>query len=222
MNKEFSEKELNELSQQLSCPSGENGLAVAKQMNVSNFSMTLATIQGLGLTKGQLVLELGHGNAGHLTKILEQAPELHYFGLEISELMKKEAERKNEELVKAGTATFSLYDGVKLPFDDNVFDVIFTVNTLYFWVDPIQLLNELHRVLKVGQACYITFAQKDFMEGLPFVKDQFTMYNNHDIRRLVKQTPFELKTISDQSEEVKSKTGEVVKRAYSIACLKAS
>ena len=73
MHKEFSEKELNELSQQLSCPSGENGLAIAERMDKTNISMTLATVQALHLTDGQFVLELGHGNAGHLEFVFQQA-----------------------------------------------------------------------------------------------------------------------------------------------------
>lgn len=221
MDKVFSEKELSELSQQLSCPSGENGLAVAEQMDQSNISMTLATIQELGLTDGQFVLELGHGNGGHLHWVLDQALDIQYFGLEVSKLMKETAESKNSTFVTEGNATFSLYDGLKLPFDNNSFDVIFTVNTLYFWINPIELLTELHRVLKLRQHCYITFAQKEFMQGLSFTKGEFTMYDNNDIRALIAQTPFELRAIINKSEEVKSKTGESVIRDYSIACLKA-
>jgi ubiquinone/menaquinone biosynthesis C-methylase UbiE len=217
MDKNFLKKELAE---QLSCPSGSNGLAVAKKMNESNISMTLATIQEMGLTDGQFVLELGHGNAGHLAKVFSQASDLHYFGLEISVLMKQEAERQNNQLLRNGSATFSLYDGLKLPFDDNTFDIIFTVNTLYFWKKPVELLNDMHRVLKKGGICFITFAQKKFMQGLSFTKNKFTMYDNNDMKALVSNTPFELIEIINKSEQVKSKTGEMVKRDYTIFCLK--
>jgi len=191
MYKEFSEKELIELANQLSCPRGKNGLAVADQMNKSNISMTLATVQEMNLLE-----------------------------LELSELMKEEAERKNDQFIVNGAATFSLYDGVKLPFDNNTFDVIFTVNTLYFWADPIQLLNDLYRVLKKGGTCYITFAQKKFMQGLPFIKDEFTMYDNNDVEVLITKTPFELVRFVDKSELVKSKTGEEVTRDYTIVHLR--
>lgn len=219
MHKEFSEKELNELSQQLSCPSGENGLAIAERMDKTNISMTLATVQALHLTDGQFVLELGHGNAGHLELVFQQALDIQYFGLEISKLMKEVAERKNRTLVSNGSATFSLYDGMKMPFDDSIFDVIFTVNTLYFWTSPIQLLNNLYRVLKKRGTCYITFAQKKFMQGLPFTKNEFTMYDNKDIEALVSKTAFELKSILNKSEKIKSKMGEMVQRDYAIVCL---
>lgn len=219
MQKEFSKKELDQLAQQLSCPTGEHGIAVGEKMNASNISMTLATIKELSLKDGQFILELGHGNAGHLDKVLEQASNLHYWGIEISELMKEAAERKNNQFIIDGLATFSLYDGLKLPFGEDTFDVIFTVNTIYFWKQPVQLLHELYRVLKRGGTCCITFAQKDFMEGLSFTKGRFEMYNNDDIKTLIAKTPFELKDIINHSEQVKSKTGEQVQRTYSIVYL---
>jgi SAM-dependent methyltransferase len=219
MDKEFSEKELNELAKQLSCPSGKNGLAVAQQMNKSNISMTLATIEELDLTDGQFVLELGHGNGDHLDIIFHQALDLHYFGLEVSKLMKEAAEHNNNAFLANGWATFFLYDGLKLPFDEDTFDVIFTVNTIYFWMSPIQLLNDIHRVLKKEGLCYITFAQKKFMQGLSFTKNEFIMYDNNDIEALVSKTPFKLIDIINKSEKVKSKTGEVVERDYAIVCL---
>ncbi|MBL4651138.1 MAG: class I SAM-dependent methyltransferase [Aureispira sp.] len=221
MDKEFSEKELNELAKQLSCPSGKTGLAVAEQMNKSNISMTLATIEESDLKDGQFVLELGHGNGEHLDLIFHQALDLHYFGLEVSKLMKEAAERNNDVFLINEWATFSLYDGLKLPFDEDIFDVIFTVNTIYFWTSPIQLLKDIHRVLKKGGTCYITFAQKKFMQGLSFTKNEFTMYDDNDIVTLISKTPFKLIDIINKSEQVRSKTGEVVKRDYAIVCLEA-
>jgi SAM-dependent methyltransferase len=216
MDNNFSEKEL---AKQLSCPSGKNGLAVAQKMDESNISMTFATIQEISLNNEQFVLELGHGNGGHLGLVFDQALEIQYFGLEVSKLMKETAEQKNNVFVRNGSATFSLYDGIKIPFDDKTFDIVFTVNTLYFWGNPVQLLNDIHRVLKKGGCCYITFAQKKFMEGLSFTKNKFIMYDNEEVEVLVSQTPFKLKSMINKSEKVKSKTGEVVNRDYAIVCL---
>lgn len=219
MSKVFSKKELNELAQQLNCPSGEHGRAIGERMNTSNISMTLTTVEIIGLKDEQSILELGHGNAGHLSKVLEQAQNLHYVGLEISELMKEEAKRKNNQFIVDGLATFSLYDGLNLPFLEDTFDVIFTVNTIYFWKQPIQLLHEIYRVLKRGGTCCVTFAQKDFMEGLSFTKGRFKMYDNDDIKTLIGKTDFELKDIINHSEQVQSKTGEQVQRTYSVVYL---
>jgi len=219
MEKIFSEEELKDLSKQLSCPSGKNGLAVGKKMNKTNFSMILATIQEIDLINGQSVLELGPGNGAHLDIMFDQNFNLQYWGLEVSKLMKEEAEQNCKHLLSDTRANFSLYDGLKLPFDEDTFDVIFTVNTLYFWKKPIQLLNDIHRVLKKGGTCYITFVQKKVMKDLPFAKKEFRMYDNNDIKELVRHSPFHLVDIINKTEEVKSKIGETIKRDYAIVCL---
>ena len=36
----------------------------------------------------------------------------------------------------------------KLPFADNAFDKIITVESFYFWPDPAENLKEVYRVLK--------------------------------------------------------------------------
>jgi SAM-dependent methyltransferase len=60
-----------------------------------------------------------------------------------------------------------LYEGKKLPFEDETFDKIFTVNTVYFWENPVEFLNEIYRVLKDDGTFVLTFGQRDFMEKLP-------------------------------------------------------
>ncbi len=219
MEKEFSEDELQELAKQLNCPSGIQGLAVADNMNQSNRSMSLETIRTMEVKDNQWLLELGHGKAGHLVDLLKQAKGLRYWGIEISELMQQEAIKENSILVEEGLANFSLYDGLQLPFTAEMFDAIFTVNTLYFWENPVALLNEMHRVLKEKGRLYITFAHQDFMQELPFVNERFRLYDTTKLQALISQTAFQITNISNKTEQVKSKTGAEVIRNYSIACL---
>src|SRR5690606_12980542 len=138
--------ELRKLERQLSCPSGKFGLVVGQNMNISNMGMTLSTADLLELEDGNVVLELGHGNCGHLDQLLNKANDLRYFGLEISQTMWEEARRNHFDKL----AEFQLYDGVNIPFSDCFFDRFMTVNTLYFWSDPEKLLNEIERILKLG------------------------------------------------------------------------
>ncbi|BDS09324.1 class I SAM-dependent methyltransferase [Aureispira anguillae] len=220
MKLELSEKELEELANQLSCPSGGHGRDVAKLMNETNINMTLSTVNDMGLSDGQSILELGHGNAEHLSNVLKQAKNLTYCGLDISPLMKEEAERINSRFISGKVASFHLYDGTNIPFGAASFDRIFTVNTIYFWEQPLALLNELYRVLKPNGQCHITFAQKRFVEQLPFAKYKFELYDNNTVLKLIQQTSFRLIDIIDKTELVKSKTGEFVDREYAIVSLK--
>ena len=50
--------------------------------------MTIDSIKSLKLLKSDVLLEIGHGNCGHLEKIYSETNGVKYFGLEISETMK--------------------------------------------------------------------------------------------------------------------------------------
>lgn len=212
----MTEKELKAIASQLSCPSGDFGLEMAKKMNQSNLGMILNTVESLKLEKENHVLELGHGNASHLDEILKQAINISYFGLEISESMKVESEKLNKIFVKNNQSKFSLYDGNTIPFLDNYFDKIMSVNTIYFWEKPLFLLAEIYRVLKEDGVCSITFANMNFMKTLPFVDSRFELYDANRMKILVCEIPFRSIEVIDKIEVVESKTGDTVNREYTI------
>lgn len=213
------EKDLKILAQNLANPQGEKGIEIGEMMNATNIGMTLESIKTLLIEDGEHILEIGHGNAGHLKNILDKAKELKYTGIDISETMNKEARNLNVEF--KDQAEFILYEGKKLPFEDEVFDKIFTVNTVYFWENPVEFLNEIYRVLKDNGTFVLTFGQKDFMEKLPFTVFDFKLYNNSEMEELISQSHFKRMKISEKEEEIKSKTGdETIKRIYTVLTIK--
>lgn len=218
--KDLTQEQLIELGRQLSHPKGEFGLEVAKNMQMTNIGMIKSAINALEISANNKVLEIGHGNCEHLPLILEQSKNVGFYGLEISETMKAEAELKNKAYLKNQTVQFKLYDGENIPSTNHFFDRIMTVNTLYFWKSPLQFLEEIYRVTKPNGVFVIAFAQKQFMEDLPFVKEKFQLYNNHDLSELVSKSSFELFNITDEAETVTGNAGEFINRNYSIAVLK--
>lgn len=219
MELDLSKKELEELANQLSCPSGANGLDVASMMHKTNISMTINTIEQMQLLDGQAILELGQGSGAHVESLMTKAKDLTYAGLDISELMKTEAEQLNAAYLKTHRASFYLYDGLQIPFEVDSFNQVFTVNTIYFWTDPAFLLKEIYRVLKPGGGCHIAFAQQEFMKKLPFVNHKFELYTTEKVQELVAKTNFKWKNAVEFTETIKSKTGEDVERSYTIISL---
>lgn len=213
----MTELELKILAKNLANPEGEIGKDIAKMMNETNISMTKETIKALHLIDNDKVLEIGHGNAGHLSYLLDFADNIQYRGLEISETMKSEAEKINQKY--HSQSEFHLYQGNKIPFENETFDKIMTVNTIYFWQNPVDFFNEIYRVLKNSGSFVLTFAKKDFMKTLPFTSD-FKLYNYEDVEELVAQTNFKRMIRSDKEEFILSKTGERVKREYKILTIK--
>ncbi len=210
----MNEVDLKTLATQLRQPNGTAGIEISDMMNETNIKMTLHSIEQLNILDNEVVLELGHGNCKHLPFVLEQKSGIIYYGLEISELMNKEAKQINRQYTDSQVAFFRLYNGLRIPYDDNYFDKMFTVNTIYFWDNPLLLLSEIYRVIKPNGIFNITFAQKDFMKQLPFTKFGFTLYDNKKLKQLIDKTSFKIIGSCTQTETVKSKTGDLVNRAF--------
>ena len=212
-------EELKILAQHLANPQGEKGIEIAEMMNATNIGMTLESIRTLLIEDHESILEIGHGNAGHVKNILSLAKGLKYTGIDISETMNQEAGKLNHEF--QDQASFLLYEGKSLPFENETFDKIFTVNTVYFWENPVEFLNEICRVLKDNGTFVLTFGQRDFMEKLPFTAYNFTLYNNDEMEEMVSKSHFKKMKTSEREEEIKSKTGnETIQRIYTILTIK--
>ncbi|MGJ1196431.1 class I SAM-dependent methyltransferase [Sphingobacterium spiritivorum] len=219
MSKIYTEEELKEIAHQLANPNGEFGLVIADNMNENNIGMTLETIKNIGLNDNDQLLELGHGNCGHLQLILQQARSIHYSGLEISSTMHQQASADHRAEVAQRQATFRLYDGLHIPFQDEQFDKIMSVNTLYFWEDIPALLAEIRRVLKPDGCVAITFADRAFMETLPFTKFGFNLFDLDKFKTAIAESSFIMKSALKRAEYVNSKMGDPVLREYWIALL---
>jgi len=213
------QEELQAIASQLKHPSGEKGIEMANMMNETNINMTKHSIQNLNISNENRILELGHGNAGHAEFLFEQAEKLKYYGLEMSELMFQEGRQINRNFVSQKQAFFSIYDGNTIPFEDGSFDKIFTVNTIYFWQKPEELLSEIYRVLKSNGTFCLTFAEEDFMKTLPFTQYEFELYSTQKAQELIKKSEFKIVYTETQTEKVKSKTGELVDRAFTTIVL---
>jgi ubiquinone/menaquinone biosynthesis C-methylase UbiE len=213
------QEELQAIASQLKHPTGEKGIEMANMMNETNINMTRHSVQNLHIEEGNTILELGHGNAGHVEFIFERAENIKYYGLEMSELMFQEARQINRNYVSQKQAFFSIYDGNVIPFEENLFNKIFTVNTIYFWQEPEKLLSEIYRVLQPKGILCITFAEESFMKQLPFTQFEFELYSTEKAEILIEKTSFKIINKETLTEKVKSKTGELVDRAFTTLVL---
>ncbi|WP_426326877.1 class I SAM-dependent methyltransferase [Pedobacter sp. R-06] len=214
MEQQLSEEDLKNIAKQLACPEGEHGIKTGEMMHANNIGMTTSAIAALDLKNNETVLEIGHGNGGHIAQLLSKAENLHYFGADISATIIAEAEKINQDFITKGKVHLQLTDGIKLPFEDGLFDKIFTVNTIYFWTNPSEYLNEIKRILKPKGTLAICFADKTFMQNLPFTPYGFTLYNIETVTELLEKAGFAIKNTLKKIELVQSKTGEQVEREY--------
>lgn len=212
MKKEWSEEELKEIASQLGNPDGSAGVKTGERMYHSNANMIRFGINSLEIKSGDNILEIGPGNGAHVSSIIEISNSVRYHGVDISETMVQEANKLNENLVTAGEVSFTLSDGKVLGFANDTFDKIFTVNTVYFWTDPVAFAREIHRVLKPGGIFSLIFSDKSFMQQLPFTKFGFQLYDRKLAEQLLAEADFSLFQTIEELEMTKSNLGEDVER----------
>lgn len=211
MNK-LDESQLKHIASQLGRPEGADGILTAERMAHTNNNMTKSAIATLDLVDGDIVLEIGPGNGTHVKDLMNDAPNIHYYGLDISETMVAEANKINDTAVKNGKVSFELTEADQIRFKNDFFDKIFTVNTLYFWEDPEAYAKEVLRVLKPDGLLCLAIATKAFMEQLPFTKYNFKLYDGHTVEELLKRAGFSAVEIISQKDLTTSHTGEIVDR----------
>jgi len=185
--------------------------------------MTIEAINSLALEKKNRVLELGHGCCDHLDYLMEQAEELRYFGMEVSEKMLQSALVNNLKFVNASKALFLKYDGERIPYVHNMFDKILSINTIFYWKNPVEYINELYRVLKPGGTCVIAFSDTTFLEQLSVVggdREIYKFYGLDDVTELLVSCEANIFDVSVKNERVKTKSGNWENKEYHVITLK--
>ena len=105
-------------------------------------------LESLELKGGELILDAGCGT-GNFEKLLQNKGlnNLKVEALDFSQAMLKRAKRKNGN----HSFNFQHFDlNGKLPFPDNYFDRVVSINSLYAFKEPFSTLQEFYRVLKTG------------------------------------------------------------------------
>lgn len=139
-------------------PSGLVGHLVGERMVRQHVPETLWTLSQLDLQPQDQVLEIGFGAGRAIELAATQTPNGHVFGLELSQAMLRSAALRNARALKAGCVTLRCGDVSSLPFADNQFDKAFSIQSFYFWPDPLRALAELFRVLKPGALLVVTLS----------------------------------------------------------------
>ena len=176
------------IAKQLSHPEGEDGIKTGNLMQQGNAEMCNHTIELLNCQANDAVLEIGPGNGFHVPGILSKGKNIRYFGIDVSETMVSQAIENN----KNNSAAFILGNGIDLPYPDNYFDKIFTVNTLYFWQDTTAILAEIKRVIKPNGQFLLAFRSEDFMKNLPFTQFGFTLYSKEKAVEILVKSGFKI------------------------------
>jgi SAM-dependent methyltransferase len=161
-------------------------------------------------------VEIGFGNGREIPRVLSQAADVTYFGLDISDTMVAEAREFNATAVHAGRVTIVCGTSSAIPADAKSFDKAIALNTIYFWPDPIASLRELRRVLRAEGRLVLGALAPWSAEGRAVFQHGFRFYKEPELRDLLTQAGFVRVFIDMINETVISSTGQPWNRDYFI------
>lgn len=110
------------------------------------------------------ILEVGPGPGYIAIEIAGLLPEVEIIGLDISNTMVEIAGSNANEHGLSERIEFRRGDASEMPFEEASFDFVLSSGSLHHWRKPIQIFNEIYRVLKPGCRALISDVRRDAPE----------------------------------------------------------
>ena len=131
------------------------------------------------------ILEIGCGTGMLLTQIADDLDDGFIEGIDFSQSMISVAQKKKISHTNGKKIVIRHGDFDELKFEDNYYDKIFSVNTIYFWKDPIVTISKIVDLLKPKGMLVLGFHEKSEMEIMNLDKGIFQFYSSRDIIKLL-------------------------------------
>lgn len=185
------------LSLQAKKPSGVIGRYVMPRLFIrANADLNLFVKENLQLQAQDRVLEVGFGPGSLISEMASLASVVE--GIDFSPAMIARATKTNKRHISDGRVVLHQGDCRSLPFADQAFEKVCSINTVYFWNDPISYLTEMFRVTKNGGTIVIGFRDSEQMRSLNLSRDIFNTYTREDITRLLTEAGYTHAVITER------------------------
>jgi ubiquinone/menaquinone biosynthesis C-methylase UbiE len=144
-------------------PTGLGGRAAGLLManRSSNRKRNSWAVSLLDVQPDDRVLEIGFGPGLAILDLSRLAHEGHVCGVDHSDLMVRQARRRNADGCRRGVVDLRLGSVDELPAFDAPFDKILAVNAVMFWSESDARLEELRRRLRPGGLIAVAHQPRD-------------------------------------------------------------
>jgi ubiquinone/menaquinone biosynthesis C-methylase UbiE len=88
---------------------------------------------------------------------------------------------RNRRAIGIGKISLSIADCSKTDFDDDYFDKVYAINSVYFWSNLDSGFTEIRRILKPGGIFVNTLYSKKYLDGLRYTRNGFAKYSLEEL-----------------------------------------
>lgn len=152
-------------------PAGAIGTYIGEKMVRQHKPETMWTLDILNLEREEEILELGCGAGYAMKLLLQKTSVIRVTGLDLSETVLKSAQMRNKTEISTGRANLVNGDVCSLPFENEQFTKVFSIQSIYFWEKIDEAISEIYRVLKPDGRLVITLSNGKAKEIWPGIND---------------------------------------------------
>lgn len=176
----------NFFSTQARKPSGFFGrFYMSRLFEKGNAELNALLHSALAIEPDDHVFELRFGTGQLIQQLAGKLKKGHIQGIDFSKPMVALARKRNRKYIRQKTVTLFFGDFDDAFFEENSFDKVFCVNTVYFWKDPTTTVSKLFRILKPGGRLFIGFHDKSEIEKMPLDTKVFHYYSPKKLTKLL-------------------------------------
>lgn len=189
------------ISEQFAKPTGIGGGVSTFIMNVMNQTQYKGIINNLDCSRNDRILDIGFGN-GYLINNLAKKNEGDFYGIEISEDMIKTGYKRNYKLIEQEKVHLVKGNVMDIPFEDDFFDKIYTVNTVYFWEDLDKSLLEIKRALKPNGIFINAIYSKEWLDKIKYTQHGFSKYSPSELVEITSSNGLNILKITETKKDI--------------------
>ena len=119
------------IGSQFGNPRGFIGKVCCLLMNVINKPMYRPVVAAVEADEDAKLLDIGYGN-GYLISLLFRRYGVELYGIDISDDMKAHAAKRNRKGIAAGKVHLETGNCCELQYENDSFDAVTSINTIYF------------------------------------------------------------------------------------------
>ena len=170
-------------------PEGALGRVMLSFMNYTHAPLTNWGLKLVDVQDGWTMLDVGCGGGFTIRRLLKRSKDAKVYGIDISEESVAKAKKVNAEVLDKQVFV-TLGSAEKLPYEDGKFNLVTAVETVYFWPNLPNCLQEVRRVLKSGGKFAILVEVVDSDSKWTNVVEGMTAYSPEDLKKLLDDAGF--------------------------------
>jgi len=178
-------------SKQARKPSGLFGrLVMSNIFDFGNSYLNRFANDLLSPQNGESILDIGCGTGKLIFTMVSQTSDGKFEGIDFSEAMISIAQKRNKESIQNGQVKIFGGNFDELPLQNDYYDKVCSINTIYFWSKPEYTAQKIAGITKPGGFFVAGFEDMQQLEQRNLDSDVFKIYSTEEAKNLFVEAGF--------------------------------